>query len=342
MALLLGARTAWLTRRSWSLGTASSPQPLSAKVAPAPRTERTAPCVGQAPSNLQFELVVEDPAIRLLFGMDTPPLRARGLGVQLRQRNVSESEFVPHVHPRCTDATATQVKEVANAQRLLKGYVSHVGGVVIVQSTDELAGHALFATDLHEAVAPKGEVVAFAASENLVVFADSADPEAVTAAAREATSRIDVTGELGCALIEPVILTGDAWHRWEHPLASAELAAWERAARECSRALLRDLLIQSDRGRAEPALPATFVPREYDDESGSEAFLEPAVPGAPPRLLVTADRARIIRTDGSFVSMPWQDFVARAGGALQPVSLAGKPMAEAFVVDPVAIAALAQ
>lgn len=115
-------------------------------------------------------------------------------------------------------------------------------GAWLVSTTHDDAGPTLLMPRLFDALKVKGELLAFAPSDNLVAYADSASPKAIALAAKAATDLLDRSGNSGCLTEDVLVLRKGSWVKWSG--TAPELGPARAAAMECQVNQTSDLLVQ--------------------------------------------------------------------------------------------------
>lgn len=269
------------------------------------------------------------------------PAKVSGVEVQVLHRGAEAG-----TNPTCLDADAALIKRVRGGLKLADAHGTRVGGALVVKTTDYGAAQLMLASDVKAVVGGRGPVVAFVGSDNLAVFADSADLAAVRAAAKESASALDTAAEAGCSLIEPMVLNDGTgtWSTWKPPAAlEGDVQAHRRAVNACLGVLVQDSLAALPRIRTElgPFPPGAELPteRRFDAKRGSVAKVSlDRLKG--PQLVVQADFVELSHNDGRLTPLAWPVFLRATKKALTPLSLAGKRYPEGWLFDPEMAASL--
>lgn len=244
-------------------------------------------------------------------------------------------------HPVCLDSDLTLAKRVALGTRLSRTTFTRVDGAVVVATKDSTAAQTLLAADLKDVLGAKGNVVAFAGSDNLVSFADSSDVKAVRAAALASAQQLDTTGAGGCIRVEPLVLRNGAWSPWAPPAAlKTEVEAHRRAAKACLRSMLQNQLTEyEDDGATSPSAFGHPTERRFDQTAGSIAKVSLAR-STGEQLVVKADQVELAHDDGRRTLLSWPAFERAAKNGLLHASIRSFRIDDAWFFDPQMVASL--
>lgn len=279
--------------------------------------------------DLHVELVVTEPSLAALdretqranlpSGTWLPSkLSAGGLAVSLQERNGGASRV-------CLDANEALLKKALERAKPSSGAISLGSGAWVIETTDDTAGAALLSRSVREQLNVKGALIAFAPTDNVVTFADGANPAAVALAAKEAAKRTDTSGDQGCIAAEPLALSSGAWATWlpgaKHA-AAKDVERFRTAARECQANLAQIMVTNLSMLDVDP------TERTFSADKGATVTVlldESDVP----QLVARANTVVVDSLDGTRYSMDWATFEARAAGHLKPLVVKGTTVSQA-------------
>lgn len=307
-------------------------------------------CQTDQSSELQLEIQTSNATFNELSPMSVEDLIPEGTrwpkatkvaGLEVR---VLHKGTAADARPGCLDSDAALVKRVRGSLLLADAHGTRVDGALVVKTADSSAAQYMLASDVKTVVGGKGPVVAFVGSDNLAVFADGADIKSVRAAARASATGLDVTADLGCSLVEPMVLNGDTWSKWTPGTAvNEDVQAHRRAVTACLGMLLQDSFsnlaaVRTDLGPFPPG-SEKITERRFDAKKGAivKVSLDRLV---GPQLVVQGDVIELAHNDGRRTPLSWPAFQRATKKALTPVSIGGKKYAEAFLFDPELAASL--
>ncbi len=344
-----------------------APEPAVAEpapVEPAPEADPSAPqgeapseplvlvepaCKAQPRDHLRLDALVADEALARVWldgfkpslpvGTALPaPLVVQGLAVVVLARPPREDQ-----PPRlCLDADQALADELALAATRPPPSPLGQGAWLVPATAPGTTVAALVAPELGKAFPTKGPLLAFAPTDNLVAFADSADATAVALAASTLSRLIGERAEDGCVTDLPLVRTRTGWTPWKapprHP-ASAELRAYAAQTLECRLAL---------------AVSVVGFARDQAGDAGVLGYELPELALAEP-LSATDGAHRLVSLDGEAsaqllagvdvveadvpekaqrLSMPWATFQRAAGKRLRPLELAHRKVPKIWRLEP--------
>jgi hypothetical protein len=269
------------------------------------------------------------------------PIKLAGLEVRVMERRLIEGKD----HPSCLDNTTALAQGVRQSLRLADvRSLTRVNGAAVVKTTDSTAAQLLLANDLKEVLQPKGPLVAFVGTDNFVAFADSANTEAVKAAAQASAQGIDTTAEQGCVRADALVLLNGAWTKWTpNPVVRSDVEAHRRVAQACLDTMMQDSLSSYTEtwGGLKEGLKGLDKPatRRFDLTTGSIARVSlDRYDGL--QLVAHADQVELAHSDGRKTLLSWPVFQRATQKALTKVTLDGHTWEGAWIVDPEMVASL--
>lgn len=266
------------------------------------------------------------------------PLKVAGVEVAVVHRGPAADD-----HPNCLDVDAALIKRVREGLKLADAKGTRIEGALVVKTTDSTAAQLMLASDVKATVGGHGPVVAFVGSDNLAVFADASNLASVRAAARASAEGIDPSGNQGCSLIEPMVLTDGVWSAWKAPASlNEEVQAHRRVVKACLGMLLQDSLAALPGMSPNYPIPnglETVAARRFDTARGAIAKVSlDRMKG--PQLVVLADEIELSHNDGRLTRLTWGVFQRAAKKALTPVTLGTRRYSDAWMFDPEMVASL--
>ncbi len=197
-------------------------------------------------------------------------------------------------------------------------------GAWLVSTTGERAAETLLMPKLQDALKVKGELLAFAPSDNLIAYADSADPKAIALAVQAAADLVDESGNSGCLTEDVLVFRGGQWVKHTGIVGGpVRTAALECQTHQTSD-LLIDLALTSTRTNA--SIDVLAAPRSHV-KGKRRASLD----RTGEQLVAAADEAVIDGKVVPFAKLP-----------LDPITLDGTPVTGFFLFHGVSEAELAK
>jgi len=249
------------------------------------------------------------------------PLVSQGLGVSILERGGEQDRL-------CLDADESMLKALLVTAKPSVDAVKLGAGAWQVTTADSTATTALLSSSTLEGLKVKGTLVAFAPTDNLVVFADSASPAAVAQAAKYAAEHTRLDGSDGCVAVEPLVRTNGTWGTWlpnGKPAATKEVEAVRIAARECLAeqvdGFLNELVLLRESGFSGAPWVEKFDSTERDNEGKRTAVTLALDSNVVPQLLSPAQDVKLETADGQVFTMSWETFIAIGGTRLAPVTV---------------------
>jgi len=267
------------------------------------------------------------------------PLVAQGLGVTVHDGSAEDWRL-------CLDADEALLKDLLLTAKPSAELVKLGVGAWSVTTSDSTATTAMVSSTVLDAMKVKGQLVAFAPTDNLVVFADGANAAGVAQAAKYAAEHTTTSGSDGCVPTEPLPPTNGPWGPWRpnrNPSTPAEGAP--RRGGEAGRVAARE----RQANRVGPYLQALVELREagisgvpfVDTHDGSERAFSAKRSSVTlalddssvPQLLSPANDVKLETEDGRVFSMSWETFVAVGGTRVVPVLVKGTPVPNPFFFE---------
>lgn len=249
------------------------------------------------------------------------PLVAQGLGITMREGWGDEAKL-------CLDADETLLKEVLLTAKPSSEPVKLGAGAWAVTTTDFSATTSMVSTASLDAMKVKGQLVAFAPTDNLVVFADATNAAAITLAAKYAAEHTRTKGEDGCVAIEPLVRTNGTWGSWRpngKPSTAREVESVRVAARECQAnivgSFLEELVTLREAGLSGVPFVSTFDVSEREFTAKRSVVTMALDDSTVPQLLSPATEVKLETEEGRVFSMSWETFVALGGTRVVPVAV---------------------
>jgi len=259
-----------------------------------------------------------------------PPLVTQGLGVTLKDGKGEKSRL-------CLDADETLLQDVLARVRPSAELVTLGAGAWSMKTSDGTGTMALVSPAVLDTMTVKGPLVAFAPTDDLVVFADSANAAAITRAAKYAAEHTATNGDDGCVAVEPLVRTNGSWGTWlpnGKPSSLREVEQVRVAARECLANLavdsLQSLVILREMGMSGVAFVETFDASERTFAAKQSTVTLALDDSSVPQVLSPAQFVKLATEDGRELSMSWGTFVAIGGTRLTPVAVKGTPVPNTF------------
>lgn len=258
------------------------------------------------------------------------PLVAQGLGITVRQGSGEEAKL-------CLDADEALLKDLLLTAKPSTDPVKLSVGAWAVTTTDFTATTAMVSTASLSEMKVPGQLIAFAPTDNLVVFADATNPAAITVAAKYAAEHTNLKGDDGCVAIEPLVRTNGTWGSWlpnGKPSTSRDVDAARAAARECQANIvggfLDELVGLREAGLSGVPFVDTFDASEREF-TAKRSVVRLALDDSPvPQLLSPASEVKLETEDGRVLSMKWDLFVGLAGTRITPVAVKGTSVPNTF------------
>lgn len=295
-------------------------------------------------SSLRLELDVTEPGVAALnrevaratlpSGSWLPaPLVSQGLSVSVKDGSGDAARL-------CLDADEALLKDVVAMARPSAEPVKLGAGAWSVTTTDLTATTALLSASVLEGFKVKGQLIAFAPTDQLVVFADSANAAAIAQAAKYAAEHTTTSADDGCVAIEPLVRAHGTWGTWlpnGKPSTAREVEAARTAARECQANLVDNLLETLVALRQAGMSGVPFV----DTFDASERTFTPKQTtvtlalddSSTPQLLSPAQQVKLETDDGRELTMSWETFVGLGGTRVAPVIVKGTTVPNAFFFE---------
>jgi hypothetical protein len=265
------------------------------------------------------------------------PFKVQGLDVVV-VANASEPGQPPRL---CLDADQPLADELARAATRAPPSALGHGAWLVPATVPGATVAALVAPGFGQAFPSGGPLLAFAPTDDVIAFADSADPAAVALAASTAAELTPIDAEDGCVTEQPLVRTKTGWAPWSTPKrhpASAALREFGARALECRLALTLNVVatareLTSDAGVLDYELPvlASTEPLAAKDGVHRLVTLEATdVAQVLPQVdVVDADVGGAVR-----LSMPWATFQRLAGKRLAALELAHRKVPKLWRLEP--------
>ncbi len=262
-----------------------------------------------------------------------PPLVTQGLGVTLKDGKGEKSRL-------CLDADETLLKDVLARVRPSAEVVKLGAGAWSVKTTDGTGTMALVSSAVLEGMPVKGSLIAFAPTDDLVVFADSTNAPAITLAAKYAAEHTATNGEDGCVAVEPLVRTNGSWATWlpnGRPSTLREVEQVRVAARECLANLavdyLQTLVLLREMGMSGVGFVETFDASTRTFTAKQSTVTLALDDSSVPQVLSPAQLVKLETEDGRELSMSWETFVAIGGTRVVPVIVKGTAVPNTFFFE---------
>jgi len=261
------------------------------------------------------------------------PLVAQGLGVTVKDGSGEDARL-------CLDADDALLKDLLLSAKPSAAPVKLGTGAWSVTTTDFTATTAMVSNSALDAMKVRGQLVAFAPTDNLVVFADSSNATAVTLAAKYAAEHTKTNGDDGCVAVEPFVRTNGTWGTWlpnGKPSTVKDVEALRLAARECQTnlvgAYLKELVDLREAGLGNVPFVDTFDGSERTFTAKRSSVTLALDESSVPQLLSPANDVKLETEDGRVLSMSWETFVALGGTRVVPVLVKGTAVPNTFFFE---------